>query len=286
MTIDVDTKLVGLLGFPLGHSLSPLMHNRAFATLGLNFHYLPIQVSEAHLPTVAAGLACMNFAGYNVTIPHKIRIMAHLDAVDDLARLIGAVNTVVLHEGRATGYNTDGAGYVRALESEGGVTVEGRKIVVLGCGGAARAIAMTLAFRGVGALTLCNRTAEKAHALAADINSRVRPCCGVAPMEPAALEAALVGAEVLINTTSMGMHPQEDRLPLEAGLLHRDLVVSDIVYNPRETRLLREAAARGCRVVHGLGMLVYQGVEGFRRWTGQEAPVEVMFAALREKLGG
>ncbi len=283
--IDVQTKLVGLLGFPLGHSLSPVMHNEAFRRLGLNFHYLPIQVSEAHLKTVVAGLACMNFAGYNVTIPHKIRIMGLLDAIDDQAEAIGAVNTVVIREGRATGYNTDGAGYVRALETEGGIVVEGRKFFVLGCGGAARAIAMTLAFKGAREICLCNRTLAKAHDLAAEIDTRVRSCCRVAPMESAAMTAAVARSEVLINTTSIGMHPHEDRLPIEAGMLHRGLIVSDIVYNPSKTRLLAEAEAAGCTIVPGLGMLVHQGVEGFRLWTGLDPPVAAMFAAARERLG-
>jgi shikimate dehydrogenase len=286
VSIDADTRLVGLLGHPLGHSLSPAMHNRAFAALGLNFHYLPIPVTPANLACAAAGLACMNFAGYNVTIPHKVAIMEHLEAVDELARIIGAVNTVVLRDGRATGYNTDGAGYLKALAAQGGIGVEGRRIVVLGAGGAARAIAMTLASSGAREIVLANRTQARAQALAADVNTRLRPCCRAAPLEPEALKGALTRAEVLINTTSIGMHPLAERLPLDAGLLHRDLVVSDIVYNPRQTRLLMEAAARGCRVVHGDGMLVYQGAEGFRHWTGRAAPVEVMFAALRERLGG
>lgn len=285
MTIDVNTRLVGLLGHPLGHSLSPVMHNRAFAALGLNFHYLPIEVDADRLGRVAAGLACMNFAGYNITIPHKVRIMEHLDAVDELAGIIGAVNTVALAEGRSTGYNTDGLGFVRTLETEGGITLEGRSVLLLGGGGAARGIAMTMAFHGAREVVLCNRTAARAEAIAADINARVRPCAAAVPREPAALGAAVEACEVLVNATSLGMHPEADPLPVEPRGLRPELVVCDIVYNPRQTPLLREAAARGCRVVYGLGMLVHQGAEGFRRWTGQEPPLEVMFAALREKLG-
>ena len=146
--VDVNTKLVGLFGNPLGHSFSPAMHNKAFETLGLNFFYLPIEVTAEDLPTVAAGIAKMNFAGYNITIPHKIRIMDCLDEIDPLAQAIGAVNTVVLENGRATGYNTDGEGFVRSLEAESGITVDGKRYFILGCGGAARAIAMTRPSQG------------------------------------------------------------------------------------------------------------------------------------------
>lgn len=283
--VDVNTKLVGLLGNPLGHSFSPAMHNRAFATLDLNFFYLPIEVTAEDLPTVAAGIAKMNFAGYNVTIPHKIRIMACLDAIDPLAQAIGAVNTVTLHEGRATGHNTDGEGYVRSLESEGGIEVHGKRLFIIGCGGATRAIAMTLASKGAQKIFIANRTEQKAHDLAAEINAKVRSCSEVVAMQRANLAAALAQADVLINTTSLGMHPHEDRLPIEGDLIPSGIVVSDIVYNPMRTQLLKVAEARGCRIVTGLGMLVYQGAEAFRMWTGVEPPVDEMFAVVRALKG-
>jgi len=281
--VDVETKLVGLLGNPLGHSFSPAMHNKAFETLGLNYFYLPIEVTEEDLPTVAAGIAKMNFAGYNVTIPHKIRIMDCLDALDPLARAIGAVNTVVLESGRATGYNTDGEGFVRSLEAESGMAVEGKCHFILGCGGAARAIAMTLAFKGAPKIFLCNRTEQKAHDLAAEINARVSPCGEVVPMESVRIADALRQADVMINTTSVGMHPRADRCPLVADLIPAGLVVSDIVYNPAQTKLLQMAEAKGCQTIPGLGMLVYQGAEGFRRWTGEEPPIGVMFDSIRSQ---
>ena len=283
--VDVNTKLVGLLGNPLGHSFSPAMHNKAFETLGLNYFYLPIEVTAEDLSTVAAGIAKMNFAGYNITIPHKIRIMDCLDAIDPLARAIGAVNTVVLENGRATGYNTDGEGFVRSLEAESGIKVDGKSCFILGCGGAARAIAMTLAFKGAQRIFLCNRTEQKAHDLAAEINAKVSPCSEVVTVEPARIEAAVQQVDVLINTTSVGMHPEEDRIPIDDDLIPSGVIVSDIVYNPARTKLLRVAQEKGCKTVPGLGMLVYQGAEGFRKWTRAEPPVEVMFGVVRALKG-
>ena len=283
--VDINTKLVGLLGNPLGHSFSPAMHNRAFQTLGLNYLYLPIEVTADDLPIVAAGIAKMNFAGYNVTIPHKIRIMDCLDAIDPLAQAIGAVNTVVLQNGRATGYNTDGEGFVQSLEAETGIAVEGKCHFIIGCGGAARAIAMTLVFQGAQKIFICNRTEQKAHDLVGEINTKVRPCSEVVAMTPSGIEAAVRQADVLINTTSLGMHPEVDRIPMDGDLIPAGVIVSDIVYNPARTKLLQVAEEKDCRTVPGLGMLVYQGAEGFRKWTGTEPPVDVMFEVVRALKG-
>lgn len=281
MPIDTGTRLVGLLGRPLGHSFSPAMHNRAFQALGLNYCYLPIEVTDNDLQIVAAGIARMNFAGYNVTIPHKIRIMDCLDAVDPLARAIGAVNTVTLQNGRSTGYNTDGIGFLRSLEEGVGLSVVDKAVLVLGCGGAARAIAMTLAGRGASRIVICNRTQEKAQSLAREVNQQGRDCCQAIPMHSAPLETALRDTDILINTTSVGMHPDAQQMPIAEGLVHEGLVVCDIVYNPRQTSLLKLARQKGCRTVEGIGMLVYQGAAAFRLWTGREAPVDAMFAAVR-----
>ena len=279
--IDTETRLVGLLGRPLGHSLSPAMHNRAFRKLGLNYCYLPIEVADEDLEVVTAGIARMNFAGYNITIPHKIRIMDYLDTVDPLAQAIGAVNTVTLQDGRATGFNTDGIGFVQSLEAAGSLSIKDKAVLMLGCGGAARAIAMTLAQQGVARIVIANRTEVKAHALAGDVNRLLRECCRAVPMQPASLEATLGEVDILINTTSVGMHPHENHSPIEANLVKDHLVVCDIVYNPRETKLLHTARQRGCRIVEGLGMLVYQGAVGFKLWTGHEAPTEAMLEAIQ-----
>jgi len=283
--VDVNTKLVGLLGNPLGHSLSPAMHNRAFEVLGLNFFYMPIEVTPENLEAVTRGISKMNFAGYNVTIPHKIRILEHLDHIDELARAIGAVNTVTIQGGVSTGHNTDGEGYVRSLETEAGISVREKTLFVVGCGGAARAIAMTLAFRGAGKIFLCNRTEQKARDLAAEINAKAGPCCEAIRMEPSAMKSVIGQAHVLINATNIGMRPDEDRMPLDAGLIPEGIVVSDIVYNPLKTKLLQTGEDKGCPLVSGLGMLVYQGAVAFQMWTGAKPPVDEMFAQVRAHRG-
>jgi len=279
--IDTQTKLVGLLGQPLGHSFSPAMHNRAFNTLGLNYCYLPIEVADEDLATVTAGLAKMNFAGYNITIPHKIRIMDYLDTIDPLARAIGAVNTVTLQDGHSTGYNTDGLGFVQSLEVASGLTVKGKSVLMLGCGGAARAIAMTLARQGASRITICNRTEHKAHTLALAVNQQGRDCCTAIPLQIGPMEDVLRDSDILVNTTSVGMHPHEEQSPINETLIHDHLVVCDIVYNPPRTQLLKVAQQKGCWIVEGLGMLVYQGAAAFKLWTEREAPVEIMFDAVR-----
>jgi shikimate dehydrogenase len=279
--VDVNTKLVALLGNPLGHSFSPAMHNKAFEILGLNYFYLPIEVTSNDLKDVVRGISKMNFAGYNVTIPHKIQIMALIDRVDELAKNIGAVNVVTLKNGISTGYNTDGEGFVRSLEAGTGISVPGKRFFIVGCGGAARAIAMTLASKGAKKIFICNRTENKAHDLVAEINAKVRPCGEAVRMDPSEIQAGVHQADVLINTTSIGMHPDEDRLPISEELIPEGLIVSDIVYNPVKTKLLQVAEKKGCKIVTGLGMLVYQGAEGFKLWTGAEPPVEAMFSVVQ-----
>lgn len=278
--IDTRTKLVGLLGRPLEHSFSPVMHNRAFQALGLNYCYLPIEVADEDVATVAAGIAKMNFAGYNVTIPHKIRIMDCLDAVDPLAQAIGAVNTVIIQNSRTTGYNTDGIGFIHSLEAAGEPAVENKSVLILGAGGAARAIAMTLADQGAARIVICNRTAPKAYALTRDVNQQSRECATAIPMDAATMTNTLRDTDILINTTSVGMHPQEKQSPIADHLIQGHLVVCDIVYNPPLTHLLKMAQEKGCRIVRGIGMLVYQGAASFRLWTGRDAPVDIMRDAI------
>lgn len=280
LNIDVNTKLVGLLGYPLGHSFSPVMQNRAFQKLGLNYLYLPIEVTDEDLKDVVTGISKMNFAGYNITIPHKIRIMECIDRIDELAQVIGAVNVVSLKEGVATGYNTDGGGFVRSFEAGTGISVGGNSFFIVGSGGAARSIAMTLAFEEAREILICNRTEQKAHELAKEVNTKVKSCSVVVPMDTKEIKTALGYADVLVNTTSVGMHPNEDQMPIDAGCIHENLIVADIVYNPVKTKLLKVAEGKGCRILGGLGMLVYQGAEGFKIWTGIEPPIEAMFDAV------
>ncbi len=272
----VKTKLVLLLGLPLGHSISPAMHNRVFEKLGMDYCYMPVEVSPEDLGTVFAGLIKMNVGGLNVTIPHKINIISHLDELDPLARAIGAVNTIRIKDGKTKGYNTDGEGFVRSLEEKTGISVQGERFFILGCGGAVRAISMTLASKGAGKIYLCNRTLSTAKRLAEEINEKVSDCAQAIEQTPETIKPFLQGCDVLINGTQLGMHPNVDKSPIDKSLLRKDLIVSDIVYNPLMTKLLKDAQELGCTVVDGLGMLIYQGAAAFQIWTGVEPLIEDM----------
>ncbi len=281
--IDARTKLVGLLGYPLGHSLSPIMQNTAFKRMGLNFLYIPLETEGKDLSYVIDGIKRMNFSGFNITIPYKIRMMEYMDELDDLARAIGAINTVVISKGRMKGYNTDGYGFVRSFEEGTGLSVRGRRIFLIGSGGAARAIAITLAARGVGRIYICNRTEKRAIELSLSINQHISQCSLGIPMDRNEIKKVLKDVDVVINTTSVGMYPQNQDTPLDIGLVPADATVCDIIYNPPETMLLKGAIEKGCRTLNGLAMLVYQGAEAFKLWTGVEAPVKDMFMVLKKQ---
>lgn len=278
--ITTKTKLVAILGTPLGHSFSPTMHNAAFQSLGLDYYYLPIEVTKENLGDVVGGLRRMNFAGFNVTIPHKINIMQYLDETDSLAEIIGAVNTVVIKDGRLKGYNTDGIGFLRSLETEKGIKVKDRKVLIIGAGGSTQSIAMTLAANHARDIVICNRTEEKARLLSDHINRKLHTCSRPLPLDPSRVAAEITDADILINTTNIGMTPDIESVPIDPQLLNRRTLVCDIIYNPLKTRLLLEAERAGCEIMNGLGMLLYQGAEAFTLWTGMPAPITVMKAAL------
>lgn len=272
MRPDAKTILCGIIGNPVEHSLSPTMHNAAFERLGLNYAYLAFRVEDVE--GAARGMRALNIRGLSVTVPHKVTVIPFLDEIDPVARDIGAVNTIVNDTGRLKGYNTDWTGFVRSLEAH--TPIQGKRIAILGAGGAARAIAFGLKERR-GSLTVLNRAEEigMAAALAADIGC---------PYGDLSRTDAVTGADIVINATSVGMTPHTDRTVIDPGLLRPDQVVYDIVYNPLETRFLREAGARGCRVIPGYEMLLLQGVTQFELWTGQPAPVELMRDVLLERL--
>lgn len=280
----VTTKLVCLLGNPLGHSVSPQMHNRVFDKLEMDYCYIPVEVSSENLETVFSGLCKMSVTGFNVTIPHKVQIIEYLDQLDPVAAAIGAVNTICIKGNKAVGYNTDGEGFLRSLEDGTGMTAEGRSFFIAGCGGAARAIAMTLAFRKAGKIYICNRTPEKASELVNEINSSIRPCAEVVEQDFSVQKQALQNCDCLINTTSLGMHPKLDSTPIDEELLFPELIVADIVYNPLTTKLLAQAAQKGCKTVSGLGMFIYQGAAAFKLWTGLEPLITEMRAEVLSTL--
>lgn len=282
MIINTDTKLVGLFGYPLSQSLSSIMQNASFQKYNLNKIYIPIEVTRDNLETVVKGISKMNFDGFNITKPYKVDIMKYLDDIDEYAKLIGAVNTVKISNGILKGYNTDGTGFLKSFEEGTGTKIEGKKVFILGSGGAARAIAITLALSKAQSIYICNRTYEKAKSLAAYVNKLGN--CAAIPMEYEDMKKAIDDSHVLVNTTSVGMFPNINESPLNGNLLNENLVVCDIVYNPMKTKLLIDAVQRGCKIVPGLGMFVYQGAEAFEIWTDIKAPVEIMYNTVLEGL--
>jgi len=273
MPIDAATRLYCVLGNPVAQSKSPVIHNAAFAAVGINGVYVALAVSD--IGAAMAAVRTLNIGGASVTIPHKVSIMAHLDAVDQTARAIGAVNTVVNRDGRLTGHNTDWQGAMDALGEK--TAIDGRQVLVLGAGGAARAVAYGIKSRG-GHLLVTNRTMTRGERLAGEFGGRA------VSQDQAEALAAEGGVDVLINTTSVGMAPAVDACPLSPGCLRSEMTIMDIVYNPLETRLLAAARAAGCIIVDGLSMFVCQGGRQFEHWAGVAAPTAVMREAAWQAL--
>ncbi|WP_275262655.1 shikimate dehydrogenase [Paenibacillus tepidiphilus] len=273
--------LLGVMGDPIAHSKSPVMHMAALQALGIPGAYVPLHIVPERLAEAVQAVRVLGFRGVNVTIPHKVAVMPYLDKLDASALSVGAVNTIVNDSGVLTGYNTDGIGYVRSLKSELAPDLNGARIVVLGAGGAARGIVTALLQERPEQIVIANRTKDKAEELAEACRSAVT-VTGIA-LEQAA--EAVSQADIIINTTSVGMAPHLDGMPLEPSLLRPGQIVSDLIYNPLNTRLLKEAERIGCRIHGGLGMFVYQGAYALEYWTGQAAPVDIMRQAILDCLG-
>lgn len=286
LIIDGRTKITGIFGDPVAHTLSPAMHNAGFAALGLNFIYVPFHVSREALPAAVAGIKALGLAGVNITVPHKEAVLALLDEVVEEARLIGAVNTVVNRGGSLVGYNTDAIGFLRALQ-EAGFDPAGRAAVVIGAGGAARAVVVALARAGVREITIFNRTLSRAAALAELVRAEGVAAAALSWADLASAGKKVVAAAALVvQTTSLGMHPNEAEFPpVPPEAFGPGQLVVDLIYSPPETRFLRLAAAAGATTQNGIPMLLHQGVAAFELWTGREAPVGVMRAALKKALG-
>jgi shikimate dehydrogenase len=285
LSITGKTQVCALIGDPVEHTVSPAMHNAAFKKLGLDYIYLPFRVKSEELADAVDGLRALNVRGFNVTIPHKVFIIPLLDSLDPLAEKIGAVNTVVNDGGALKGYNTDAEGFLRALR-EHGVEPRGKNIVILGAGGASRAISYGVAKEGA-RLTILNRKIELdwAKNIARLIKKELGQVVKAGELNSRLLSEALEKANVLVNATSVGMSPANNRSPVPARLLKRHLIVFDIVYNPILTRLLKEAKAAGARVIGGVDMLVWQGALAFEKWTERPAPVDLMRREAVKRLG-
>ncbi|MGG1266300.1 shikimate dehydrogenase [Brevibacillus laterosporus] len=266
------TTMVGLFGRPVGHSLSPVMHNTAFEQKQLPFAYAAFEVNDDQIKEAVEAIRALGMRGANVTIPHKVAVIPYLDKIDPLAERIGAVNTIVNEDGTLIGYNTDGTGYVRSLLEETGVDLTEQVVTLLGAGGAARAVACTLVERGVKEIRIVNRSLERAELLAMALGYQIP----IRVYSFAQAEQAILDSTLLINTTSIGMYPHIQEMPVDRMCLRSDLIVSDLIYNPLETQLLQYAKAIGATHHSGLGMFINQGALAYELWTGEAAPTDKM----------
>jgi len=282
MKISGKTGVCGVIGDPVEHSLSPVMHNIAFEELSLDFVYLAFRVRGEELREAIIGARSLDIHGLNVTMPHKNAVTRYLDEIDSTARSIGAVNTILNNKGRLLGYNTDGIGALKALE-ENGITLNEKKLLLLGAGGAGKAIAFHAA-REIEELVILNRTPEKAKKLAEVLRKEFNNKINGNAFSTEIMKQELRDTDILVNATSVGMHPDVNQSLVSPSLLKPDLYVMDIIYNPLETKLAKDAKAVGAKVVSGIEMLVYQGAASFEIWTNHPAPVKVMKQAVLNKL--
>jgi shikimate dehydrogenase len=282
VTVSGKTKVYGVIGDPIEHSLSPVMHNAAFRAQKLDCTFVAFKVAPAEIANAVSGMRALGIQGLSVTMPHKKAVISYLDEVDETARFLNAVNTVHNRNGTLFGFNTDGTGALRALQ-ENGVSVKGKKVLLLGTGGAGRAIAYAIA-KEASELVILNRTAKPAMELASFLKKAFKAQVSGDPLLPITIKNALAYADILINATSVGMKPEDDLTPVPWELLKPRLAVMDIVYNPIETQLVKDAKAAGANVVSGVEMLIYQGAASFEIWTGKTAPISVMRKAALDHL--
>jgi shikimate dehydrogenase len=281
---NYKAELVGVFGHPVSENPTVVVQEAAFNALNLNWRYLTIEVLPEQLGDAMRGLRAFNMRGVNLTIPHKIEVMQFLDSIAEDARLIGAVNTVINNGGNLHGENTDGKGFIRSLTEESHVSIPSKKVVVLGAGGAARAIVVELALRGAGEILVVNRSTERGEALVntvitcSEAKSRYIPWSGILKIP--------YDTDILINATSIGLFPGVEEKPgIDYDTIRPGMVVCDVIPNPPRTAFLKEAERRGAKTIDGLGMLVNQGAIGFKLWTGLDAPVDVMKRALAREFG-
>ncbi|HLC79687.1 MAG TPA: shikimate dehydrogenase [archaeon] len=267
---DSKTKLVCVIGKPARHSLSPIMHNAAYSALGINYSYLAFE--PENLKKAVEGLAELEVAGFNVTMPFKEQIIKYLDSVDKIAQKIGAVNCVVNSNGKLIGYNTDGVGSVAALKKIS--SIKGKSVLVLGCGGAGKAIGFYLNEEGA-SITFSDSSSAKAKGLAKSLGAKSVKMGSIKSLE---------GFDILINASPVGMKPNQNQTPIPSELLYPGLVVFDVVYDPIETKLLQDAKSLGCKTINGLEMLLEQGFASFELFTKKQAPQEVMRRAILEAI--
>ena len=274
MNIDGSTQIVGVFGSPIAHTASPAMHNAAFAALKMNWAYLPFHVEPQNLKAALTGVRDMNFRGVNLTVPHKLLALDIVDEVDAQARKLGAVNTVVVEAGKLRGFNTDGYGFSKAIKEDFDMPLKGKRVLILGAGGAGRAIATECRLDGAAKVIVANRTTAK-------IQSDVQ-AIGLTTID---LQRVIGEVDLLVNATAVGLQPGE-ALPVTREMFTPQLAVYDTIYRPAETELMRLATDAGSKVANGLSMLLHQGAKSFEIWTKRKAPLVVMRRALRATVYG
>ncbi len=265
------------MGYPLSHTISPAIHNSAFSALGLDWVYLPFEVQPEYLKEAIFGLKPLGIAGVNITIPHKVQALAYMDGLSPEAELIGAINTIVVKEDRLFGDNTDGKGFIRSLK-ETGFSLKGKRVALIGAGGAGRAVSISLAREGVDTLYIFDANKERGESLISYIKDRFDTL--VLEMKD---PSVAMDIDLLVNATPCGMK-ENDPLPIDTGFISADLLVYDLIYNPQKTRFLEEAERKGAKILSGLAMLVYQAALSFSAWTGIMPPVDVMMDAAKSEL--
>ena len=283
-SVSGKTTVCGLIGDPVEYTMSPVMHNAAFKHAGLDYIYMPFRVKKERLYDAIRGMRAFNLRGLDVTVPHKLSVMAHLNEVDKTAERIGAVNTIVNDNGRLKGFNTYSMGFLKSLQEEG-ITPGGKSAVIIGAGGLSRSVSCALLENGA-KLTIIDRQPEADTAVktVADINAVFKQTVTILQYTDSNIGDVITEADILINATRVGMFPAVNDTPVEACWLRTGQVVFDAAYNPAETRLLREARLAGAKTISGLGMLAWQGAAAFELWTGVTAPIEIMKQAVKDTL--
>jgi shikimate dehydrogenase len=288
MVVNINTKMVTLLGKPLSQSYAARMQNAAYRAAGINMLYFYTEVENDHLPDVINGIKHMNFAGFAVTKPNKVEVMKYVDEMDPLCEKMNASNTVVIKDGKLKAYNTDGIGFFRSLQEEAPeIDVKDSVFFCLGAGGAARAICSVLAYNGAKKIYIASRTMSKVKELVNDINEKFAPVAEVVDMQNTEqMKEKIAASDVIMNNTGLGMPVSIDKTPIPKEYLRPGQLCFDATYNPAKTRFLKEAEEVGCKIMNGLGMSLYQGAAQIELWSGKEAPIEAMRQELLDILSG
>lgn len=281
--ISGKTKIFGVFGYPVEHTFSPGMHNAGFTKLRIDACYVPFAVHPNRLGDAVKSVLPLGLRGLNITVPHKEKIIAFLDGLSEEARLIGAVNTIEVREERLIGHNTDGRGFIRSLKELARFNPKGKRFLIMGAGGAGRAVGFSLALSGAGSLFYHDTDVQKVDVLVNEIRNKTNVDAETVSGEE--IEVCAASSDCLINATPLGLK-RSDVMPMPKEYINKKHLVCDLVYNPSQTRLLKAAKARGAGTLGGIGMLLYQGVIAFEIWTGQRAPVQVMKDALSRQISG